>query len=83
VLWKTLVISKVTYQSKIGIPVAVQGRKNNISCLSGQAPQSLARHCKKNKAKLILNKLNKRTPIISYAKSIRAKCTKNNIDNLI
>jgi hypothetical protein len=31
---------------KTGIPVAVQGRKNSISCLSGQAPRSLAKHCK-------------------------------------
>jgi len=51
-LWKTLVISKVIYQSKIGIPVAVQGRKNSILCLSGQAPQSLARHCKKKRSKI-------------------------------
>jgi hypothetical protein len=31
---------------EIGIPVAVQGRKNSILCLSGQAPRSLAKHCK-------------------------------------
>lgn len=55
---------------EIGIPVVVQERKNSILCLSGQAPQSLAKHCKT-------------TRIISYAKSIYAKSTENNIDNLI
>ena len=51
-------------------------------CLSGQAPQIFAKHCKK-KAKLISNKLNKRTPIISSRNSILSKSTENNTDNLI
>lgn len=51
VLWKML-LSRSLISKEIGIPVAVQGRKNSILCLSGQAPQSLARHCKKISSKI-------------------------------
>lgn len=61
VLWRWMLLSRSLLSKEIGIPVAVQGRKSSILCWSGQAPQSLAKRCKKKKkeTKLIKNKLKK------------------------